>query len=83
MYVLFKVFKSMCFVSASSKEFLAEINYAIKSRKLSSLDRKLLKQTRRSLRVIAMRLGPCVSGPAMVGTAMMKLMNYYICVAMW
>lgn len=83
MYMLFKVFKSMSFVTAASDEFLAELNHQFHSYRLKNEERVYLRKFNRSLRKVQMKIGPARIGPGMVGNAMMTLLNYYICAAMW
>jgi hypothetical protein len=83
MYMLFRVFKSMSFVAAASEGFLHELQVYLRSPHLTSRERKVLRGTLRSLRTVSMKIGPSLVGPDMVGSAMMTLMNYYVCVAMW
>lgn len=83
MYMLFKVFKSMSFVSAAAESFLHEVQVSLRSNKMNTVERKLLRQKLKSLRVVSMRIGPTNIGPGMVGGAMMTLLNYYVCAAMW
>lgn len=83
MFMLFKVFKSMSFVSYEAKEFLQEVQVYMRSNKLTSVERRILQQTLKSLRVVSMQIGPSRIGPGMVGTSIMALVNYYIIAALW
>lgn len=83
MYMLFKVFKSMSFVTASSDGFLEELRIKLATNRLTILERLYLRKYFKSLRKVQMKIGPARIGPRMVGNAMMTLLNYYICAAMW
>lgn len=83
MYMLFKVFKSMSFVRASSNAFFATLKAQFGSNQFVNLERTYLRKFNKSLRKVQMKIGPTTIGPTMVGNAMMTLLNYYICAAMW
>jgi len=78
MYMLFKVFKTMSFVSAASDDFLTEIKLRLRSGQLAGIERLYGRKLFKSIRKIQMKIGPSFIGPSMVGNAMMTLLNYYI-----
>jgi len=80
MFMLFRCFKAMSLVGPEAENFMTALRRHL-SRK--SYNRELHLKVLKSLKSIALQIGPNFVSSMTVGNAMMVLLNYYIMAALW
>ncbi len=80
-YIMYRVYKFMALVVPQSESFLRALNKYLKycpSRKKAMYSREF-----RTLKVVALRLGPVILTPITVLASLDIFGQYYVCVALW
>ncbi|XP_035705858.1 uncharacterized protein LOC118435003 [Folsomia candida] len=79
-FMIFRMFSLMARVAPASENFMRQATECLS---VDALHRKRNKKVAKTMRLVALKLGPCPVRPSSVGSSVMMLMNYYLCVALW
>ncbi|CAL8068454.1 unnamed protein product [Orchesella dallaii] len=83
MYMIYRVYNNMSKVSPASENFFSVLKRHLSYPNRSASEQKRLIKVTRTLRMVKIRVGPCIVVPATVLGAMDALSSYYIVVALW